>query len=63
MTDQDTSHPTQGRRRRHKSPSSLPSAPHMALPKLVDYLDTADGPSDDEEEKNVEASEIRTYYS
>ena len=47
------SHPTQGRRRRHKSPSSLPAAPHVALPRLVDYLDTADGPSDEEEEKDA----------
>ena len=51
MTDQNQSHPTQGRRRRHKSPASLPSAQHMALPRLVDYLDTADGPSDEEEKK------------
>ena len=53
MTDQDKNHPTQGRRRRHKSPASLPSDPRMALPRLVDYLDTADGPSDEEEEKNA----------
>ena len=53
MTDQDQSHPTQGRRRRHKSSASLPSAQHMALPRLVDYLDTADGPSDKEEEKDA----------
>ena len=53
MTDQDMSHPTQGRRRRHKSLSSLPAAPPMALPRLVDYLDTADGPSDEEGEKDA----------
>ena len=51
MTDQDQSHPAQGRRRRHRGPASLPSAQPMALPRLVDYLDTADGPSDEEEEK------------
>ena len=54
MIDQDMNHPTQGRRRRHKSPSSLPAAPPMALPRLVDYLDTADGPSDEEGEKDAQ---------
>ena len=53
MTDQNKSHPTHGRRRRHKSPASLPSDQRMALPRLVDYLDTADGPSDEEEEKDA----------
>ena len=53
MTDQNQSHPTQGRRRRHKSPASLPAAPHMPLPRLVDHLDTADGPLDEEEEKDA----------
>ena len=53
MTEQETNHPTQGRRRRHKSPSSIPSAPPMPVPRLVDCLDTADGPSDEEGEKDA----------
>ena len=53
MTDQSQDHPTQGRRRRQKSPASLQSLQNMALPRLVDYLDTADGPSDEEEEKDA----------
>ena len=53
MTDQNQSHPIQGRRRRHKSPASLPSVQNMVLPRLVDYLDNAGGPSDNEEEKDA----------
>ena len=53
MTDQNQSHPTQGRRRRHKSPASLPAAQHMPLPRLLDHVDAADGPSDEEEEKDA----------
>ena len=32
MTDQSQRHPTQGRRRRHKSPASMPSTQHAPLP-------------------------------
>ena len=46
-------HLTQGRRRRHKSPSSLPSAQTMPVPRLADHLDTVDGPSDEEREKDA----------
>ena len=53
MTEHDMNHPTQGRRRRHKSPSSISSAPPMPLPRLADHLDTADGPSDEEGEKDA----------
>ena len=53
MTEQDMSHPTQGRRRRHKSPSSVSSAPPLPIPRLADHLDTADGPSDEEGEKDA----------
>ena len=53
MTEQEMNHPTQGRRRRHKSPSSIPSAPPMPKPRLADHLDTADGPSDEEGEKDA----------
>ena len=53
MTDQDMDHPTQGRRRRHKSPPSLPSTIALPLPKLADHLDTEFGPSDEEGEKEA----------
>ena len=33
MTEQDMDHPTEGRRRRHTSSSSLPAAPLIASPK------------------------------
>ena len=48
MTDQNMDHPTLGRRRRHKSPSSLPSALALPLPRLADHLDTEPPPSDEE---------------
>ena len=48
MTDKNMEHPTQGRRRRHKSPSSVQSAPLLPVPRLADYLDTDVGPSDEE---------------
>ena len=51
-SNQDTNHPTQGRRRRHKNPSSLAALP-LVPPRLVDYLDTADGSLDEEGEKDV----------
>ena len=35
MTEQEMNHPTQGRRRRHKSPSSISSAPPMPVPRLA----------------------------
>ena len=47
MTDQN--HTTQGRKRRHKNPASLHAAKHMPLPRLLDHLDTADDPSEEEE--------------
>ena len=48
MADQNMGHPTLGRRRRHKSPSSVQSAPLLPVPRLADYLDTDVGPSDEE---------------
>ena len=48
MTDQNTGHPTQNRRRRHKSPLSVQSALLLPVPRLADYLDTDTGPSDEE---------------
>ena len=55
MTDQSLGHPTPGRRRRHKSPSSVQSAPLLPVPRLADYLDT-DVASDEEGGKELEAS-------
>ena len=46
-------HPTQGRRRRHKSPSNASAAPLLPVPRLADHLDTNDGPSDEEGEKEA----------
>ena len=47
-------HPTQGRRRRHKSPASISSTQQLPLPRLLDHMNAADGPSDVEEaEKDV----------
>ena len=51
MTGQKQSHPTQGRRRRHQSPSNLSTAQQVQLPRLLDHVNAADGPSDDEEEE------------
>ena len=53
MTEQDMDHPTQGRRRRHKNPSSISAAPLLPVPRLADHLDTNDGPSDEEGEKKA----------
>ena len=53
MTEQDVNHPTQGRRRRHKNPANVSSAPSMPVPRLADHLDTFDGPSDEEGEKDA----------
>ena len=51
MTDQNQSHPTQGRRRRHKSPAHLATGQQLPLPRLLDHMNAADEPSDDEEEE------------
>ena len=48
MTDQNVGHPTLGKRRRHKSPSSLQSMPALPVPRLADHIDTEIGPSDEE---------------
>ena len=37
MTEQETNHPTQGRRRRHKSPSNLSAVPPLPVPRLGGY--------------------------
>ena len=43
--------PTQGRRRRRKSPASIPSTQQLPLPRLLDHMNAADGPSEVEEEE------------
>ena len=48
MTDQIVGHPTLGRRRRHKSPSTVQSAPLIPVPRLANHMDTDVGPSDEE---------------
>ena len=53
MTDQSMEHPNEGRRRRHKSPSTAPSAPLLPVPRLADHLDTDAGPSDEEGAKEA----------
>ena len=66
MTDQNMEHPTLGRRRRHKSPSSLQNLPALPVPRLADHLDTEIGPSDAEggkEAKQRQKSEPTTPIS
>ena len=49
MTDQNMEHPTLGRRRRHKSPSTLHRVCQLLpVPRLADHLDTEISPSDEE---------------
>ena len=55
MTDQNDEHPTLGRRRRHKSPSAIQSAPLLQLtPRLAKHLDTDLGRLDEEGGKGAE---------
>ena len=58
-TDQSQDHPTQGRRRRYKSPASISSTQQLPLPRLLDHVSAADGPSDAEEEE-VDAKRQRS---
>ena len=53
MTEQNMDHPTQGRRRRHKNPSSISAAPLLPVPRLADHLDMNDGLSDEEQKKEA----------
>ena len=53
MTDQSMEHPTSGRRRRHKSPSAVQSAPLIPVPRLANHLNSDDVPSDEEGEKGA----------
>ena len=53
MTEADTEHPTSGRRRRYKSPPALHDTFALPVPRLVDHIDTENGPSDEEGEKEA----------
>ena len=53
MTEANAEHPTAGRRRRHKSPPVLHATVALPAPRLADHLDTENGPSDEECEKEA----------
>ena len=52
MTDQ-ADHPTAGRRRRRKSPASVPPVHDLPLPRSLDHMGAEDRPSCSEEEKDA----------
>ena len=52
-TESNVEHPTAGRRRRHKSPPTLHAPSALPVPRLTDRLDTENGPSDEEGEKEA----------
>ena len=53
MTESQIDHPTAGRRRRYKSPPVLHGNSALPVPRLADHLDTENGPSDEEGEKEA----------
>ena len=53
MTESNAEHPTAGRRRRCKSPPVLHATVALPVPRLADHLDTENGPSDEEGEKEA----------
>ena len=53
MTESQIDHPTAGRRRRYKSPPVLHDNSALPVPRLADHLDTENGPSDEEGEKEA----------
>ena len=53
MTEQNAEHPTSGRRRRYKSPPVLHDTSTLPVPRLADHLDTENGPSEEEGEKEA----------
>ena len=53
MTEQNAEHPTSGRRRRYKSPPALHDTSALPVPRLADHIDTENGPSDEEGEKEA----------
>ena len=56
MSEQQSDHLTAGRRRRHKSPASIPSMHGLPLPKLLDHMGAEDGPSCSEAKRQRSAS-------
>ena len=65
MTESDMEHPTAGRRRRYKSPPTLHASAALPVPRLDDHLDTENGPSAEEGEKEAkrQRSEPTTLIS
>ena len=53
VTEANMEHPTAGRRRRRKSPPTLHAQIALPVPRLDDHLDTENGPSDEEGEKEA----------
>ena len=53
MTEANADHPTSGRKRRHKSPPVLHATVALPVPRLADHIDTENGPSDEEGEKEA----------
>ena len=53
MTESQIDPPTAGRRRRYKSPPVLHDNSALPVPRLADHLDTENGPSDEEGEKEA----------
>ena len=53
MTEPNAEHPTSGRRRRYKSPPVLHDTVALPVPRLADHIDTENGPSDEEGEKEA----------
>ena len=53
MTESNMEHPTAGRRRRYKSPPVLHASVALPVPRLADHLDTENGLSDEEGEKEA----------
>ena len=53
MTESNIEHPTAGRKRRHKDPPVLHDTVALPVPRLADHLDTENGPSDEEGEKEA----------
>ena len=53
MAEAKMEHPTAGRRRRHKSPPVLHAQLAIPVPRLEDQIDTENGPSDEDGEKDA----------
>ena len=53
MAEASMEHPTAGRRRRHKSPPVLHAHLAIPVPRLEDQIDTENGPSDEDGEKEA----------